>query len=139
MKQAYSVVAICAAFLATTGAFAQTKGPEGQWYCEWGYQTTAPGKPPNAVGGQFNIAIQPGGRAQGNGYDSATASQMQFQAQWSFQGRQLTVQGQQFFANGWPSQPGNFNLISNMTSDTTMALTQKYPKGVYASQCRRTE
>lgn len=121
------------------GAMAQNQGPVGQWFCEWGFQNTAPGKPPNAVGGQFNMVIYQNGTAQGQGVEAGSSGQFQmtFQGQWQVKGRQFQVVGQK--NGGLAFGPSQMSFSSNMTSATTMALTENYQNGqVYASQCRRT-
>ena len=66
---------------------AQNQGPVGQWFCEWGFQNTKPGVPPNAVGGQFNMAVYQNGIAQGQGVEAGSSGQFQmtFQGQWKVQ------------------------------------------------------
>lgn len=134
-----SAAALLVAGAMADSAYAQNQGPVGQWFCEWGFQNTAPGQPPNAVGGQFNMVVYQNGAAQGQGFESGSSGQfpMNFQGQWQVQGRQFAITGQK--SGGLAFGPSQMSFSSNLTSATTMALTEKYQNGqVFASQCRRT-
>ena len=137
-----SILLRCALVLAAIVPFTQTavaQGQElsGQWYCEWATSKIVQGQLQNSVTGQVNIMLHPNGFAEGQGWDNAVQSNMSVQAQWSVQKGQLLVRGQMVHANGWPSTPGNFNLVSNIISANNLALTQQLQGGVYASQCQR--
>ncbi|MEM7058849.1 MAG: hypothetical protein AAF557_14765 [Pseudomonadota bacterium] len=138
-KGIFKFAAVLVAFCGTIGsATAQNQNPVGQWFCEWGFQNTAPGKPANAVGGQFNMVVYQNGTAQGQGLEAGSAGQFQmtFQGQWQVQGRKFEVVGQK--NGGLAFGPSQMNFGSSFTSATTMALTENYANGqVYASQCRR--
>ncbi|MEM6622036.1 MAG: hypothetical protein AAF674_07395 [Pseudomonadota bacterium] len=111
----------------------------GQWYCEWGFQNTAPGQPANAIGGSFNMVLYQNGTAQGQGVDMGSAGQfpMQFQANWQVQGRAFQLTGRS--QGGMQGGVAQFQFTSNMNGPGQMALTQRYQNGqVYASACQRT-
>jgi hypothetical protein len=119
-------------------AMAQNQGPVGQWNCEWGFQNTAPGQPANAVGGGFQMVVYQNGGVQGQGYEAGSSGQfpMNFQGGWQMQGRSFQINGQK--QGGLSFGPAQMQFSSNMTSPTTMALTERYQNGqVYASQCQR--
>ena len=119
-------------------ASAQQTNAVGQWYCEWGFQNTAPNQPANAVGGSFQMIVQPNGTAQGQGTDMGSSGQfpMQFQANWQSDGRSFQMLGQK--QGGMAFGASQFQFSSNFTGANTMAMTQRYQNGqVYASACQR--
>ena len=134
-----TAVAVIAAGLASGLAQAQNQNPTGQWYCEWGFQNTAPGVPPNAVGGSFNMVVHQNGTAQGQGMDMGSSGQfqMQFQGNWQSNGREFAINGQKQGGMGFAPEP--FTFTSNFTGPSSMAKTHRYQNGqVYASACQRT-
>ncbi|OWU84590.1 hypothetical protein ATO6_13055 [Oceanicola sp. 22II-s10i] len=142
--------AICMT-IAATGVTAQTlqppqqqqpgtMSPAGTWYCEMGFQNTAPGVNPNPVMMQFQMMLYQNGGAQGQGVQGASSGQFQFQFQgrWSAQGQMVVVEGQQ--SGGLAFGPSQFFFQSKMQSNQNMAFTHRYQNQqmqVYASQCVR--
>lgn len=127
---------IVALLICPLSALAQTA--PGQWNCETGFQNTAPGVPPNAVGSQFQMAVYPNGFAEGQGVEMGSSGQFpfQFQAQWRVTGREIVIQGSK--TGGLGFGPGTFVFQSNFVGQNEMALTQHYANGqVYASRCIR--
>ena len=135
-----SVLVLLAGLIAPLAAQAQgQQGPVGYWNCEWGFQNTAPGVPADAVGGAFQMIVYPNGGVQGQGYEAGSSGQFQmsFQGGWQFDGRKFMISGQK--QGGLAFGASQMQFSTNMTSASTMALTERYQNGqVFASQCQRT-
>ena len=118
----------------------QNNSLAGNWYCEMGFQNTARGVAPQAVGQQIQVRLEPNGQAYGQGVDMGSAGSFpfQFRGQWSVNGREFAIMGQ---SQGGVAGQAQFVFVSEVSGPNMMSRTHHYQNAkrqVMASMCQRT-